>query len=63
MEIRPLSPGDYDALYALWTSCKGMGLNSVDDSREGITRFISRNPDTCLVAEENGKIIGVVLGG
>lgn len=29
---------DYGAVYALWLSCKGMGLNDVDDSREGIAQ-------------------------
>ena len=64
MEIRPLSPGDYDALYALWTSCAGMGLNSVDDSPEGIARFLAKNPDTCLAAvDEDGRLVGAILAG
>lgn len=36
--IRLMQAEDYDALYALWLSCKGMGLNDVDDSREGIAK-------------------------
>ena len=54
---------DYDAVYSLWLNCSGMGLNSVDDTREGITRFLSRNPDTCFVAVESDEIIGVILAG
>ena len=54
---------DYSAVYALWLSCKGMGLNSVDDSKEGVARFLQRNPETCFVAEEEEKIIGVILAG
>ena len=40
------APADYDAVYALWMSCKNMGFNNLDDSREGIARFLRRNPAT-----------------
>ena len=63
MTIRNMRPADYVGVYALWMSCKNMGFNDVDDSRAGVEKFLLRNPDTCLVAEENGEIIGVVLGG
>lgn len=54
---------DYEAVYALWLSCAGMGLNSVDDSREGIARYLERNPRTCFVAEEAGRVVGAILTG
>lgn len=63
MEIRKMKIEDYEAVYQLWLSCKGMGLNSVDDSRDGIEKFLHRNPDTCFVAEKDSKIVGVILGG
>ncbi len=63
MTIRKMTALDYDRVYALWMSCKNMGFNDVDDSRAGIEKFLRRNPDTSFVAEENGEIIGVVLGG
>ncbi len=40
-----------------------MGLNNLDDSKEGIERFIERNPTTCFVAEENGEIVGAIMVG
>ena len=40
-----------------------MGLNDLDDSKEGIERFLSRNPKTCFVAEEDQRIIGVIIAG
>lgn len=40
-----------------------MGLNTTDDSREGITKYLLRNPNTCFVAEDNGKLVGVIMGG
>lgn len=63
MEIRLMAIDDYDAVYALWLSCKGMGLNNIDDSRAGIEKFLQRNPDTCFVAEENGAVVGVIIAG
>lgn len=63
MIIRPMKIEDYDKVYALWESCKGMGLSSADDSREGIEKYLKRNPHTCFVAEEDGVLIGAILGG
>ena len=54
---------DYDAVYSLWISCKGMGLNNLDDSKDGIDRFLKRNPDTCLISEINDRIVGVIIAG
>ena len=54
---------DYDGVYALWTKIRGFGLRSVDDSREGIDRFLKRNPTTSVVAYEDGKVVGSILCG
>ena len=61
MVIRKMKIEDYDNVYDLWMSCVGMGLNNLDDSKEGVDKFIQRNPDTCLVAEKDSKIIGVIM--
>ena len=63
MRIRVMTPDDYDRVYALWMSCKNMGFNDVDDSREGIGRYLRRNPTTCFVAEIDGALAGVILAG
>ncbi len=63
MEIRKMEISDYKSVYNLWLSCKGMGLNDVDDSEKGISRFLERNPETCFVAVDNDEIIGVILCG
>lgn len=63
MNIRTMTIADYDSVYALWLSCRGMGLNNLDDSQEGIARYLKRNPSTCFVAEENGEVIGVIISG
>ena len=63
MQIRKMDISDYDKVYSLWLSCKGMGLNDLDDSREGISKYLDRNPDTCFVAEDGGEIVGVIMSG
>lgn len=62
MRIRKMVPEDYEKVYALWLACPGMGLNDVDDSEEGIARFLEKNPETCFVAEEE-RLIGVIMVG
>ena len=56
---------DYDAIFALWDSTEQSrrALNPVDDSREGIDRYLQRNPNTCFATIMDGKIIGVILSG
>ncbi len=54
---------DYEKVYAIWISCKGMGLNNLDDSREGIERFLLRNPESCFVAEADETVVGVIMSG
>ena len=61
--IRPMTIADYDGVYDLWISTPGMGLNTTDDSREGIAQYLRRNPTTCFVAEEAGHIVGVIIAG
>lgn len=63
MKLRLLTAADFPALYALWTSCPGMGLNDRDDTPEGFARYIARNPLTCLGAEEDGTLVGCILAG
>jgi len=63
MDIRVMTIEDYDGLYALWLSCKGMGLNDVDDSRDGVERYLRRNPTTSFVAVEVGRIVGCIMAG
>ena len=54
---------DYESVYDLWKNTTGMGLNDLDDSREGIGKYLKRNPDTCFVAVRNSEIIGAILCG
>ena len=61
--IRPMTMDDYDEVFAMWQSISGFGIRSMDDSREGIERFITRNPGLSVVAMHKGRIIGGILCG
>ena len=63
--IKQVTIEDYDAIYELWNSTEQSrrALNPVDDSREGIERYLKRNPNTCFAAVVDGRIIGVILTG
>ena len=63
MQIRLMTIEDYEAVHALWMTIKGFAIRSVDDSREGVERFLKRNPTTSVVAEKDGKIVGAILCG
>ena len=63
--IRPVTMDDYDDMLYLWNSAEQSrrALNPVDDSREGIDRYLRRNPDTCFAAVTENRLIGVILSG
>ncbi|WP_088188897.1 GNAT family N-acetyltransferase [Desulfosporosinus sp. FKA] len=63
MNIRLMSVKDYDKVNQLWKSTEGMGMRSLDDSIEGIEKFIKRNPKTNFVAQVENIIVGVILCG
>lgn len=63
MEIRRMVIDDYQNVYDLWSNTKGMGLRSLDDSKEGISKFLERNPKTNFVAMIRGKLVGVIMSG
>lgn len=63
MTIRTMTIEDFDQVHALWMTIKGFGIRSIDDSKEGVERFLKRNPTTSVVAEMDGKIVGSILCG
>lgn len=63
MIYRVMKLGDYQGVYNLWINTPGMGLNTTDDSEEGIGKYLERNPATSFVAEDCGKIVGVIMAG
>ena len=63
MEIQRMTLTDYSQLFSLWKSIPGVGINERDDSEEGISLFLARNPSTCFTAKEDGRLVGSVLCG
>lgn len=63
--VRQVTINDYDAIYELWNSTEQSrrALNPIDDSHEGIERYLKRNPNTCFAAVKDNRIIGVILTG
>ena len=61
--IKEMTIDDYDELFTMWKNTPNMGLRSLDDSKEGISCFLRRNPNTNFVAYEDGTIVGAILCG
>ncbi len=63
MLIREFKLDDYDTVYALWENSKpGVGIGR-SDTREEIAKKLQRDPDLFIVAVDEGRIIGTVIGG
>jgi Acetyltransferases len=62
IEIREFSINDYDAAIELWQRVEGLEIAEGDD-REGVARFLARNPGLSRVATHGSAIVGVALCG
>jgi ribosomal protein S18 acetylase RimI-like enzyme len=62
VQIRKMTIKDYAAAYALWQNLPGIGLSSAD-KEDALCAFLAKNPGTCLIAEDAGRLVGTVLGG
>lgn len=58
MKVRQYQNKDYGQLIKLYKQSTQFDFDEVTDSKEGITRKIHRDPESILVTEEKGKIIG-----
>ncbi|MGB8645062.1 MAG: GNAT family acetyltransferase [Anaerolineae bacterium] len=63
MYLRQFTLDDYNAAMALWQQYPdGIGIGR-SDTREEIAKKLERDPDLFLVAEEDGMVVGTVIGG
>jgi ribosomal protein S18 acetylase RimI-like enzyme len=60
LRLRRFAPGDLVAVRRLWKA-GGLDLGPSDTRRE-IVRSLARDPDLFIVAVEEGRVIGAVLG-
>lgn len=63
ISIRVMTMEDYEQVHKLWMEISGFGIRSIDDSKEGVERFIKRNPTTSMVAFCGGELVGSILCG
>lgn len=61
--LAPMTIEDYPEVRELWLSIKGFAIRSIDDSREGVERFLARNPATSVTARVDGRLVGAILCG
>lgn len=62
MQIREFTMQDYAAVYTLWVNAgPGVSLRPSDQPAE-IEKKLARDPDLFLVAEEDGRVVGVLMG-
>ncbi len=61
--VRTMQIEDYEQVHALWMTIRGFRIRSIDDSREGVARFLKRNPSTSVVAVIDGTVVGAILCG
>ncbi len=62
MIIREMTINDYEEVFAMWQITSKRALSEAD-SKEQISRYLTRNAGMSQVAVENGRIIGTVLAG
>ena len=63
LNISVMTIEDYPQVKALWMTIRGFAIRSIDDSLEGVRRFLLRNPTTSAVARVDGEVVGAVLCG
>lgn len=61
-EIERAKLSDTAEMLEFWRSIPGIGIGR-GDTEQSLKLFIEKNPSTCLVLKENGRLIGTVLGG
>lgn len=53
---------DYDDAVRLWNETEGVKLRDAD-SREGIGRYLERNPDLSFIASDSVRVVGTIMAG
>ena len=63
MRIRPITPADHAPLFDLWRRTPGIRLRA-EDELEPFYAYLQRNPDLCLLLEDDaGRVAGCLLVG
>jgi N-acetylglutamate synthase len=62
IQTREFVIDDYEAAVELWKKVEGVEIAEGDD-REGVERFLTRNPGLSRVALDESKIVGIAFCG
>ena len=62
IETRDFSIADYEAVLQLWQRVEGLEVAEGDD-KEGVARFVARNPGLSKVAIDGSTVVGVAMCG
>jgi N-acetylglutamate synthase len=62
LNIREMTPLDFDEVIALWKKSEGIGLSPADEPAN-LFHFLERNPHLSFVAVDGDKIAGAVMSG
>jgi len=61
-DLRPMTEEDIPDALALWSGMSGLSLFPCD-SRDGLSRYLKRNPGLSVVARKEGRLVGAALAG
>ena len=62
MHYRNLQITDHQDLIVLWRNCDGISLRDAD-SRQGMQKYLERNPGLSFVAEVDARIVASLMAG
>lgn len=62
MQYRSMTIEDYDEVIRLWKETEGVKLRDAD-SREGIARYLERNPGLSFIASDSSRVAGTIMAG
>ncbi|MFI2259483.1 GNAT family N-acetyltransferase [Streptomyces tubercidicus] len=61
LQVRPGTADDLDAVLAFWAiAAEG---TSISDDSDGVARLVARDPESLLLAERDGALVGTVIAG
>ena len=61
--VRSMQIEDYDQVYALWMTIHGFSIRTIDDSREGVERFLKVVGSLVYPRLMDGRVVGAILCG
>jgi ribosomal protein S18 acetylase RimI-like enzyme len=62
VNYREMDLSDYDNVISLWQEVEGVCLREAD-SKEGIAKYLLRNPKLSFIADIDGEIVGTIMSG